>query len=233
MATVTSLRPLACTTFVAASVVLAIGMMLAAARFPDGFDWPYTVISALASAKHNPDGGAWFSGALALSLALLWPGALHVRREVAALGATPGWGHVALRIGLAGGVLVGLERLLIFHLSSYLPKAHEALALVTFLALYAGLLALFRERIRLQPSARWAAFAVIAPLVAIGVSQGLLYVGQRDLGWVDRRWRDLGVPITLSFAFWQWLAGAMLWTGLGYLVWVSPERTPAATAQHP
>ncbi len=217
--------------YLLATSLLTAGVGLAAARFPGGFDWAYTVMSALASAKHNPEGGAWFAGALALALGLLWPAAQRVRHEVLTRGVTPGRGHLALRIGLLGGILVGLERLLIFHASSHLPKAHEVLAVLTFLSLYGGLFALFRERLRLHPQAFWPAVALAVPLVAIGVSLAFLYFDQRDIGWVDRRWRDFGIPVTLSFAFWQWLGAATLWACLGYLALASPaersDRSPA------
>lgn len=55
---------------------------------------------------------------------------------------------------------------------------------------------------------------VLTPLVAIAVVQLTLYLGQRDLGWVDTGWREMGIPVWLSFAFWQWLALAFLWLGL-------------------
>ncbi|MGH7481147.1 MAG: hypothetical protein ACRELV_03260, partial [Longimicrobiales bacterium] len=76
------------------------------------------------------------------------------------------------------------------------------------------------ERVRHDRRA-WAGAAIgAAPLVAVGVTQLALYLDQRDLGWVDAGWRAMGVPLWLSFAFWQWLAVALLWVGLGFLLWV-------------
>jgi len=60
-----------------------------------------------------------------------------------------------------------------------------------------------------------------APLAAIFITQILIYFDQRDLGWVDHSWREMGVSPWLSFAFWQWLAVAFLWFGLGHLLWSS------------
>jgi len=54
----------------------------------------------------------------------------------------------------------------------------------------------------------------------------LLWLGQRDVGWVDVAWRELGIPVWLSFAFWQWVAVALLWVGLGHLLM---SRLRAAT----
>jgi hypothetical protein len=55
------------------------------------------------------------------------------------------------------------------------------------------------------------------PLAAIAITQFWLYIDQRDLGWVDTGWRAMGIPLWLSFAFWQWLAIVTLWLGLGAL----------------
>ena len=52
----------ACVGYALATAVWAIGIERAAARYPGSYDWTYTVISALASRKHNPEGAAWFAG---------------------------------------------------------------------------------------------------------------------------------------------------------------------------
>jgi hypothetical protein len=62
------------------------------------------------------------------------------------------------------------------------------------------------------------ALIVASPLVAISMTQFWLYIEQRDLGWVDTSWREMGIPLWISFAFWQWLAIAALWVGLGLLL---------------
>ncbi len=54
-------------------LVLASGSMIAAWHYPGGFDWLYTVASALGSQKDNPTGSMWFAGGLSLSMILLWP----------------------------------------------------------------------------------------------------------------------------------------------------------------
>jgi hypothetical protein len=199
-------------------VALALGVALAAARFPGGYDWQYQVLSALASRKHNPEGAAFFSIGLAASLALLWP-ALGW-----SLGASPAGsrlarvGLAALRAGIVLGVLVALERLAFQHLSSLVRKGHVALALLCFASVYAGVLALQLDRLRRRAGSPLPALATVAPLVAVAASQLALWLDQRDLGWVGRDWRELGVAVWLSFAFWQWLAALMLWASVGQLV---------------
>ena len=91
-----------------------------------------------------------------------------------------------------------------------------------------ALLGLYWQRIRRG----WTgALMVAAPLAAIFITQIVIYLDQRDLGWVDHSWREMGVSPLLSFAFWQWLAVALLWVGLGHLLWSSryaerPTRVP-------
>jgi hypothetical protein len=62
------------------------------------------------------------------------------------------------------------------------------------------------------------ALLVVLPLVGRMHDALALYFAQRELGWVNTSWLDLGVPVWLSFAFWQWAAVALLWGGLGHLV---------------
>jgi hypothetical protein len=202
-------------------LVLILGVILAAWYYPGGFDWPYTVISALASKKHNPAGSFWFSSAFILSMGLLWPyvsslkknlcSSLHPSSEVA-IG--------ALRLSLICGALVAAERLFIRDLSAWVYKAHEILALLFFLGLYIGVLVLLiqatlRQRIYVLP-----VILIATPLLAIGITQFWLYFEQRDIGWVDTSWREKGIPIWLSFAFWQWFAIGFLWASLGLLSFI-------------
>lgn len=206
-------------------LVLVLGVILAAWHYPGEFDWHYTVASALASQKHNPTGSFWFSSALILSVGFLWPYVTSLKKSLCPSGsAIAEFAIAALRMGLICGALVAAERLLIHDLSSWVYKAHEILALLFFLGLYIGVLvlliqAMLRHRIYLLP-----VFLIAAPLLAIGITQIWLYFDQRDLGWVDTSWREMGIPFWLSFAFWQWLAIGFLWTSLGLLSFVHIEE---------
>jgi hypothetical protein len=204
--------------YLASLLVLGSGSMLAARNYPGGFDWPYTVASALASQKHNPQGSIWFAGALTLAMVLLWP-------YVSALNQSRGRTHPglvkfaigALRTGLVSGALLGLERLLIRDLSALVYKAHEVLGLLTFFGLYFGIIGLLVHAMLRKRSYVFILLLIVSPLLAIGITQFWLYLDQRDLGWVDTSWRAMGIPVWLSFAFWQWLAIGLLWLGLGLL----------------
>ncbi len=190
---------------------------MAARHYPGGFDWVYTVASALASRKHNPDGSAWFAGALFLAMVLLWPYVTAIAKRHAAPSATAKFAIIAMRTGLVCGALLGLEKLLIKDLSNWIYKAHEILALFTFIGLYFGILTLLVQAMLRKKAFVIPLLTVTAPLAAIAITQFWLYLGQRDLGWVDTSWREIGIPLWLSFAFWQWLAIGFLWLGLGLL----------------
>jgi hypothetical protein len=217
-------RALAC--YAAAAFIVVAGVVCAAVRFPGGFDWAYTVISRLGSNRHNPDGAIWLSASLLAAVVLLWPVAAHLDRTTAGGRGRALVSITALRAGLIGGALLAVEGLLSLDLSRMGRKAHELLALLTFVGLYWGVLGLHLHRIRSGASSLWPALLVVVPLCAVGASQLALYFDQRELGWVNTGWRELGVPLWLSFAFWQWLAAAFLGSGLGYLV-VSRGTEPA------
>jgi hypothetical protein len=212
-----------------AFAAFAAGVAISAAMYPEQpYDWMYVVMSALASRKHNPEGGRWFAVALGISMVLLWPAVTHLRDAFRWR-----WPVVALRVALVCGVAMGAEWLIFRHLSDVLNKGHELLALGVFIGLYAGVLGLYAERIRHDRRAWAAAMLVAAPLLAIGITQLMLYFDQRDLGWVDHGWRAMGIPVWLSFAFWQWLAVALLWVGLGHLVWSARAAAPRGTLRVP
>ncbi|MDQ8181453.1 hypothetical protein [Pelagicoccus sp. SDUM812005] len=202
---------------------VALSAAIGAWFYPGGFDWFYEVMSALASRKHNPEGGAWFAAGIALSMAALFPVAYRLYQDAkggSRLETLAAW---LVGVGVGCGVLVGLERLFVYHLSDLVDKAHEALALVTFLSLFFGNLGLAFTRTRRAGATRWVSAVVVGPLLAIGLSQLALYLDQRDLGWVDAGWREMGIPIWYSFAFWQWLASGALWVSLGLLLAQRPK----------
>jgi hypothetical protein len=199
------------------------GLALAVGAYPGGFDWQYTVISRLASRKHNPDGSLWFSISLAVSMLLLWPVMERIRPR--GHGAWAGVARAALRAGLVFAALVGVERTLFRHLSDLVDKSHEALALLAFLSLYVGLLAAHAQRAASGEAGWWRALAGMGPLLLVGMGSLGLYFLQRDVGWVKPDWRELGVPLWQSFAFWQWLMVVALWSTVGHLLATTRPRT--------
>jgi energy-converting hydrogenase Eha subunit A len=207
-----------------ALTMFAVGVVVSTREFPaQPYDWMYVVMSALASRKHNPAGGQWFAMGLGISMLMLWPVVSYLR-DAAAAGARR-WPIVALRLAILSGIAMGVEWIVFDHLSDLVHKAHELLAIGVFFGLYAGVLGLYAERLRRGRRAWAGSFIVVAPLIAIGITQLALYLDQRDLGWVDAGWRAMGVPMWLSFAFWQWVAVAMLWAGLGHHLALATHET--------
>jgi len=207
--------------YLAALLVMAAGIAAAAWQYPGGYDWVYTVATALASRKKNPAGHLWASAGLFLSMMLLWPSISALRRQL--------WpesnramrlGISALRFAVICFALVGAEGFLLHEFVRRIRKGHEILALAGFLSAYSGVLLLLvlltvRRRIFLFP-----VLLVATPLLAVGATQLWLYLEQRHLGWVNPNWREMGIPFWLSFAYWQWLAIALLWAGLGLLAFM-------------
>ncbi len=194
------------------------GAALAARRYPGGFDWQYTVMSDLASRKHNPAGGSWFAAGLGLCAALLWPAVASIRQSAAPLRGAARIAFVALRIGLLFTVISALERIAFVHISDRIHKLHELLALLGFVGLYVGMNAFCIAALRRRDRSRWLHLAVMIVLFAIGLNLLALYIQTASLGWVDASWRTLGIPVWLSFAFWQWIAAATLLAAFGYLL---------------
>lgn len=203
--------------YVAALLIMCFGSFMAAQYYPGGFDWFYTVASALASHKHNPTGSFWFAGSLSLSMLFLWLYVSSIKGNLSAMLPAAGFAITAIRIGLLFGFLLGAERLFIHDLSRLIDKAHEGIALFTLLGLYIGILSLLIQLIHRNKCNIFPVLLIVSPLVAIGLGGLWLYIDQRDLGWVDTNWREKGIPIWLSFAFWQWLAIGLIWAGLGLL----------------
>jgi len=85
------------------------------------------------------------------------------------------------------------------------------------LGLYGGILGGLAQLMRRDRMFVLPVLLVVSPLLAIGVNQLWWYLEQRDPGWVDRSWREPGIPLWHSFACWPWLAIGFLWAGAGLL----------------
>jgi hypothetical protein len=202
--------------------------VIAAAIYPGGFDWVYTVVSSLAAKKYNPIGGPLFSIGFCISMAMLWPYVSDLKKIILPTHKYTSTGFVFLRLGVIAGFAMGLERILVYEWSDAgaFEKTHEILAILTFVGLYFGSIIIlinlgYKNRNMLIPIVM-----VLIPIVAIGASQLYLYFDQRDLGWVNVEWRAMGVPIWLSFAFWQWMAVIFLYFSLGFLSFACVEHIP-------
>jgi hypothetical protein len=196
------------------------GLALAAHRYPSEYDWRYMTISSLLYADRNPEGFRWAWGGLmvcalgGLSWAAVWARALrqqHASARAAGIGT------------LAAGYLCMLACAMLPDRFLPVSRGHEMLAIAAFFAICIGIVRLtFRAalrsgwlgRSRLPGSSRiragLVAGAALLPMLLGGIVQ--LYVNsvRTDLPWVGLAWRARGVPIVLSFAFWEWTSCAVL-----------------------
>jgi hypothetical protein len=202
--------------YVLALLSLLVGGWRAGRAYPDGFDWPYQVMSTLASLQRNPGGGRWFSVCLALAMLLLAPLPRELQRRLQPDRPAATFATRAVQAGLGFGLLMGLERALVFDASSLLYKSHEVLALLCFAGLYIGTFALCVTALCRGIEPRAPVVLILATLIGIGAVQVLLWWTQRGYGWVGRNWRALGIPVWQSFALWQWIAATALLLALGW-----------------
>ncbi len=213
------IRSTAMVWYMAAVVAFFAGVIMAAVRYPNGYDWVYTVVSSLASQKRNPEGGYWFAAALSLSMALMWYSIALLKKVGGHRAAVDRTFLQMLHVAVMAAFVVGLERLLFYDLSAMVDKLHEFIALIAFIAFYAGTLGLLVRRMQQQKIYLLPMLAVAVPIIVIGAVVFWLYLAQRGIGWVGVEWREMEIPFWLSFAFWQWLEVAFLWLGLGFVVY--------------
>jgi len=220
-----------------AMIVLFGGIGLSWQFFPGGFDWRYQTLSDLVARAKNPEGFRYYCAALVLAPLLVFPLCRYLRNAFApTTPRTAAFSFHALRTGLGMMVIVGVERLTLTTLSDVIHKGHEYLAIVAFFGLFLGVvgfwLALARSLTR-----RWnwtplqlfvLAMISASPLLGAIISQAYLYVVPNDLGWVGPHWAALGVPLYLSFAFWEWLASLAVWLYLYVILLLAPEATASA-----
>jgi hypothetical protein len=115
-------------------------------------------------------------------------------------------------------MLVGAERIVFLHFSDLVHKGHEYVALVAFLAIYAGVLTFEIDQVRRRTTGWSVTALVLFPIVTVGIGLLVLYLGQRQVGWMDDDWRRWHRPFWAQLAFWQWLALAALWVGMGHVL---------------
>lgn len=193
---------------------------MAARRFPSEYDWRYMPVSNLLTPGRNPAGHLWATGGVVLCsiCGLCWTAVL------------------AQRLGqqTAGGRLSGIRALQLGNFfmicSAVVPEwllrvrnGHEILAVLAFAGLCYGMIRLmfqtieqiFLRRIRgsihrARLLAAFLASAAVFPIVLAGLAQVYVQYVLPELHWVNLSWRARGVPLYLSFAFWEWVTCVVL-----------------------
>jgi hypothetical protein len=204
------------------------GLLVAARNYPGGYDWPYTTISSLVYAERNPNGFLWARSGMVLCgmFGLYWTARLSQGSK-----RRPAPQAAGVWILGCGYLCMACCALLPEHSPS---RAHDALALAAFLSLCVGTVpgsftALYQSTRHLRltgPPRLWAgilAGLALTPVLLAALAQGYVSHALPALPWVSPAWRARGVPVCLSFAFWEWVTCASLSL---YLVLLS--RTTAA-----
>jgi hypothetical protein len=198
-----------------------LGMAAAARSYPSHYDWRYITISSLVYPDRNPHGYLWARAGIVLCAltGLYWTAGMI---RAAQRPPTAGWpvGIAALAVGFT--CMAGCGLLPEWRLSG--SKVHDSLALAAFLGICAGVVlatlrALVRgrrlpERPGRSPlAARLRAGLVagvpMAPIVLAALAQTYVSAALPTLPWVNLSWRARGVPVYLSFAFWEWVSCAL------------------------
>jgi len=194
-----------------------IGMGLAARSHPSEYDWRYMTMSTLVYAERNPSGFLWARGGLFLCgvAGLYWTAEL-----------LEGWRRLYIAERPIGIWVLGLGYLCMTCLA-VLPegrfltsRTHDLLALAAFVGICVGLAVLSFKLIGQSPYVRrlrggpclyasMLAGLALSPIVLGAVAQAYVSQDLPALPWVSLVWRKRGVPVYLSFAFWEWVTCAV------------------------
>jgi hypothetical protein len=209
-----------------------LGMWRAARSYPSDYDWRYITISSLVYPDRNPDGYVWARAGIALcGLAGMYWTALRVSGTKVATFARQGAGLWALGVGylsMTCCALLPAQQLGI-------PRAHDLLALLAFISICMGLTSCTFQTFERSAApgdlsgsrrlhAGLLAGAALSPIVLAAVAQAYVSYALPELPWVGLIWRARGIPAYLSFAFWEWVACAVL---SAYMVALSSVALPA------
>lgn len=204
---------------------------MAARHYPREYDWRYMTISSLLSVERNPAGHLWaVLGIAACGLCGYCWAALWIRRSDR-YGATDGrLGLRSLQIGYACMALAAA-------LPDWLlpvPKGHELLAILAFAGVSYGMVRIYRRSLAqhfTRPDGRrrlWAVLLVsvaVLPIILAAGTQAYVFIERPELPWVNLAWRARGVPVFISFAFWEWLTCLVL---SAYMIMLALLHVPGA-----
>jgi hypothetical protein len=179
---------------------------MAALRYPSEYDWRYMTVSRLLGADHDPAGYLWARAGIALCGLFGFAWAMRLAQRTLQVG----YFFMACAAVLPESLL-------------RVPKGHEMLAILAFVGIWCGIVcvmfqsfvqALLRRMRSATGRARLVAAALVGaamlPIVLAGAAQAYVYIEVPDLPWVSLAWRARGVPVYISFAFWEWLTCLVL-----------------------
>lgn len=223
--------------FPLATLCFVCGAVISAYCLEGTFDWRYRTLSSLSSATSNPHGYAYCCLGLMVFFTMGLPLCGYVSVRFAPIAPKTAWfSSRALKVGFLGVIAVGLERLFAPSISLHIHKAHEYMSIVTFCGLLLGIagywICLTRWLLNERQWPVWALSALslfsVGPIIGTGLSQAYLYFVPNNLGWVGPDWAELGVPVYLSFAFWEWLTCVGIFVYLFLILLCLPAAIPGA-----
>jgi hypothetical protein len=209
------------------------GLYVASRLYPSEYDWRYMTISSLLYPDRDPRGYVWaWCGLFACAVGgLCWVSVLMRGNEWQTKRMRPGISALALAFVCMASCAVWPGRLLHF------PRGHDLLALLAFVGICVGAVHLTFERMEQtlrrghansRGGARGYALLVagvaLLPLILEAVTQADVAHAFPHLPWVGLEWRARGVPMHLSFAFWEWITCAVFSAYIVGLSLTTPER---------
>jgi hypothetical protein len=214
------LRRASCATAPLGVLAFWVGMLMAARLYPSEYDWRYMPVSNLLSPVRDPAGYLWASTGIVLSslCGLCWAAVLVQRWNHEDAGDRPR-GIRALQFGnlcmMCAAVLP--EWLL------PVQKGHEILVVLAFAGLCIGMVRLMFQTIERTLLRRMSRFigharlyaailasAAVLPILLAGLAQAYVHYVFPEFHWVSLSWRARGLPVYLSFAFWEWVTCVVL-----------------------
>ena len=204
-----------------------IGMILAGSNYPGGYDWPYTTISSLLYSERNPGGFLWARGGIGLCgvCGLYWTAWAARNRKR---------GTVLQVVGIC---TLGCGYLCMMCCAVFpdIPRGHDAVALAAFVSLCVGAALTSFELIHQKARQRRLAVApwllactvaglAFAPVLFAAFTQAYVSRALPTLPWVSPAWRSRGIPVYLSFGFWEWVTCAVLSLYLAILSGTAVKR---------
>jgi len=206
-------------------------LVLSSTYFSGGYDWRYQTMCSLSYSHLNPVGHIYWSWALFLVCASGLPCAGYFRARLRHVSPRLcNFSAATLRLGLCCGIIVSFDGILLPKLNMLFFKLHEIMATVTFAAIFLGVMGFWVAMMKwLRTDRLWGirgcaalSLAVVVPFAGAMISQAYLFFVPNDLGWVDADWAAKGVPLYLSFAFWEWLATVGIYISMFILAVILP-----------
>ena len=192
------------------------GMLMAGRRYPSEYDWRYITISSLVYGDRNPSGYLWARAGIVLCglAGLYWTTVLARQGRQPGLAQRP----IAIRALGLGYLCMACCALLPEGLVQ-IPKIHDFLALAAFVGLCIGMMYSTFTTVERSAQGRVAgnprlyagvlAGVPLCPIVLAALSVAEVSRELPGLPWVSLAWRARGIPVYLSFAFWEWVTCAV------------------------